>query len=374
MNEYYSSPPGRGRFLGWFHVLAAALLGSLLTLGALPFMLPYIIPEPSPADFYLPYIPDNIPLGQLQEHQQTAVVEAISRVSPAVVGVTNLARDLRGTGMIRAGVGSGVIFRSDGYIVTNYHVVQRAAQVVITLFDGQEMEAEILGIDPGTDLAVLRIPIQGLPAAQFGDSDRLVPGEYAIAIGNPGGLQLERSVSLGVISATGRSIEVYDWVFGLIQTDAAINPGNSGGPLLNARGQVIGINSVKLLNAEGLGFAIPSNLVRAVSESLVQYGRVIRPMLGVSIVELNEMTARRFQVTQTAGLYISDTLPGGPARQAGIQSGDIIVKVAEQQTHSLRELRQVLSRKQVGETVRVEVIRAGRSRTIDVVLADMASQ
>lgn len=372
MDEYFK--PSRSRFVGWFHVIAAALLGSLLTLGTLPFILPYFIPKPSPADFYFPHTPDKTPQGQLQEHQQTAVVEAINAVSPAVVGVTNLFRDARGTGMVRAGVGSGVIFRSDGYIVTNYHVVERAAQVVVTLFDGQEVEAEILGADPGTDLAVLRIPVQGLPAAQFGDSDRLVPGEYAIAIGNPGGLELERSVSLGVISATERSIEVYDWVFGLIQTDAAINPGNSGGPLVNARGQVIGINSVKLLNAEGLGFAIPSNLVRAVSESLVQFGRVIRPMLGVSIVELNEMTAQRFQVTQTAGLYISDTLAGGPARQAGIQRGDIIVKVAQQQTHSLRELRQVLSRMQVGETVRVEVIRAGRSQTLDVVLADLASQ
>lgn len=373
MSEQYFVPQEKKSWKHFWSLIAAGCIGGLLALALLPLFLPLFLPEQQPeAPFYFGVQPD---MNQFLEHQRTAVVEAVERVAPTVVGITRYVRApfRPASELTPSGVGSGVIFRSDGYIVTNYHVIENAVAVVVTLGDGTELEAEVVGADPGTDLAVLKVKAeQQLPAAVFGDSDQVVTGEHVIAIGNPGGLQLQQSVSLGIVSATDRSIEVYDWVFSLLQTDAAINPGNSGGPLVNARGEVVGINSVKLLNAEGLGFSIPSNLVMSVIDSLIAHGRVIRPMLGVVVQEITPAVARAYNLPVEDGLYVVDIRPGGPAHQAGIRSGDIIFEIERHSIRSLRDLRMALSRKRVGDEVEVKVFREGEHLSATLILADLA--
>ncbi len=350
-------------------LVAAGCIGGLVVLSLLPLLLPFMLP----AAELEPPVPF---LAQSPEYQQTAIIAAVQKVSPAVVGVTRYTRSPFSPEeeLVQSAVGSGVIFRSEGYIVTNYHVIEGAEEIIITLSQGEEYTAEIIGLDPGTDLAVLRIQAgNDLPVAVFGDSDAVLVGEYVLAIGNPGGLQLQQSVSLGIISAKDRSLEVYDWVFGLLQTDAAVNPGNSGGPLVNIRGEVVGINSVKLLNAEGLGFSIPSNLVVEIIDSLLEHGRVVRPMLGVIIQEVTPSLARAYDLPVEQGLYVVEAPVDAPAYQAGIRPKDIIVAIADVPVGSLRELRLVLSRKQVGDEVEVTFIRNGESQTVKLVLADLAN-
>lgn len=384
MEDYYTgnttpSSPWR-RFLG---LLAAALLGGLIVLLCLPVLLPHLLPSadigknPKPA----PVLPwnyeesDSFETPSL-EYQQTAIVSAVNKVFPAVVGVTRISetRDLFGRVRPAAptGYGSGVIISPEGFIITNYHVVEGAVSVVVTLSNGEEAAATIVGQDPGTDLAVLKIaPPEGIPWAILGDSDQLVAGEFVIAIGNPGGPELQRSVTLGVISATDRSFDVYDWVFGLLQTDAAINPGNSGGPLVNLKGEVVGINSVKITDAEGLGFSIPSALVKSISESLIKEGRVIRPMLGVTIGEITPSIAEAYKLSSDYGLLVTNTPLGGPAQRAGIVPEDIIVAIDGVKVEGLRDLRRIISKKAVGDSVQVVVVRGKDRFTIQVTLAEL---
>jgi len=377
MEEYIhgkraSRPPLR-RFS---ELLAAAVLGGIIVLGSLPLLLPYMLPDPEPI------LPWEWPEQQLAEqpdigNQQDAVIVAVNQVSPAVVGVTRMAQTEdwlgRKTGLAPTGYGSGVIISPEGYIVTNFHVIEGAVSVVVTLSDGQEAEAEIVGSDEGTDLAVLKISPSENPLswARLGDSGKLTPGQYVLAIGNPGGLELERSVTLGIISATDRSFDVYDWVFGLLQTDAAINPGNSGGPLVNLNGEVIGINSVKITDAEGLGFSIPSNLVKSISSAIIKDGRVIRPMLGVTISEVSQSLAEAYDLASDYGLLVIEAPSGGPAQKAGIRANDIIVEVQGRNIKNLRDLRQVLSAYQVGQQVDVKVIRGNTSVMVTVTLANL---
>jgi len=384
MEEYYieKSPRSsrRRRFLGF---VVAAMLGGLIVLLCLPALLPYLLPEadlgqdPNPEQA-LPWNYKNQDSLQLpdMEYQQTAVVSAVHKVFPAVVGVTRISQSRDWFGRIRpaapTGYGSGVIISPDGYIVTNYHVVEEAVSVVVTLSNGQEVEAAIVGQDPGTDLAVLKIkPLTDMPWAVLGDSEQLTVGEFVIAIGNPGGPELQRSVTLGIISATDRSFDVYDWVFGLLQTDAAINPGNSGGPLVNMKGEVVGINSVKITDAEGLGFSIPSNLVKSISESLIKEGRVIRPMLGVTIGEITPSLAEAYNLGSDYGLLVTEAPSNGPARQAGIKPEDIIIEIDGVKTEGLRDLRRIISKKSVGDKVDVMVVRGKEKLNFEVTLAEL---
>lgn len=374
MREQYFMPKERSNWKLFWLMVVAGCIGALLILALLPLFIPLLLPEPQAAPPF--YIYNDADMDQYLQHQRTAVVEAVDTVSPTVVGITRLVRaPFRAEyDLTPSGVGSGVIFRSDGYIVTNYHVVENAAAVVVTLGDGTELEADIIGTDPGTDLAVIKIETaEQLPAVVFGDSDKIVVGEHVIAIGNPGGLELQQSVTLGIISATNRNIEVYDWVFGLLQTDAAINPGNSGGPLINARSEVIGINSVKLLNAEGLGFSIPSNLVLEVIDSLISHGRVIRPMLGVIVQEITPSAVRYYNLPVEKGLYVVDTSARGPAAKAGVRSGDIIVEIEHSPINSLRDLRRTLSNKRVGDAVELIIIRDSERVAVELVLDDLAN-
>lgn len=377
MEEYYPKLAQSRRKRFW-ELVAAALVGGLLVLGVIPFLLPRMLPK---ADPILPwnYQPPKSDSADLLD-QPNAVVDAVNSVAPAVVGVTRISQSRDWFGQITppapSGYGSGVIISPEGYIVTNYHVVEGAVAVVVTLSNSQELDAKIVGVDPGTDLAVLKISPSNdsLPWANLGDSDKLTAGEFVVAIGNPGGRQFERSVTLGIISATNRSFDVYDWVFGLLQTDAAINPGNSGGPLVNMRGEVIGINSVKITNAEGLGFSIPSNLVKSISESLIKNGRVIRPMLGVTIREVTPALAEAYGLTSDYGLLVVETPIGRPAQKAGIKPNDIITAVEGAKIKNLRDLRRIISAKKVADQVEVTLLRGTSTLTLMVTLADLDLQ
>ncbi len=360
--------------------LVGAMLGGSLVYSWLNNY--YAKPVPPPINQSLGQVPGLKPpsaKASVSEARNTPVVRAAQAVGPAVVGITNkaYARDFYNRRvLIEQGTGSGVIFDANGYIATNNHVVENAQEIVVSLSDGRTLPGRVLGTDPATDLAVVKVDESGLPAAQFGDSDSLLVGEPAIAIGNPLGLEFRGSVTAGVISALNRSLEIGERRFKLIQTDAAINPGNSGGALVNADGVVIGINSAKISVAgvEGIGFSIPINLARPILQSIIEKGRVIRAYLGVGV--LDKMSAARYgyDLNLEKGVYVARAGRSGPAGKAGIVEGDIIVKVAGQETNSVADLRSVLDTQAVGSRVTVDIIRNGQSQSITVLLEEMPAQ
>ncbi len=272
------------------------------------------------------------------------------------------------------GQGSGVIVSSDGYILTNNHVIRGADRLEVKLADGRKFEAKVVGSDPRTDLAVLKIEASGLVPAKLGDSSKTKVGEWVLAIGSPFGLDL--TVTAGIISAKGRSnIGVADYE-DFLQTDAAINPGNSGGPLVNMRGEVIGINTAIRSGSgvnSGVGFAIPSNMARRVMDSLIATGRVDRGWLGVGIQDLNEQLARSFGYDKTEGVLVSQVMPDGPAHKAGFQVGDIIVRFNGKLVEDAHQLRHLVADTRIGARVPVVVFRKGREHTLHVTIGRMPS-
>jgi serine protease Do len=309
--------------------------------------------------------------------RNTAIVQAAKKVGPAVVGITNkaLVRDyFNRTQMVEKGSGSGVIYSKDGLIATNNHVVEGAQKIVVSLSDGTTYNGKVLGRDPTTDLAVVKIDAkEPLTVAEFGDSDSLMVGEPAIAIGNPLGMEFRGTVTAGVISALNRSVDVGERRFKLIQTDAAINPGNSGGALVNADGQVIGINSAKIAasGVEGIGFAIPINEAKPILEELAKNGRVARPYLGVSLID--EDTAKRFGIglDLRGGLFVAKLFQNGPAYKAGIRPNDIITKFNGKAVKSVADLREALNECKIGQQVPVTVLRGDTETDITVTLTEM---
>lgn len=269
--------------------------------------------------------------------------------------------------------GSGIIYSEDGYIITNNHVIEEAvgsnsATVTITLNDGTEYEAEIIGRDETTDLALLKIDAKGLNAAKFGNSDELQVGELAVAIGNPLGSEFAGSVTAGYISALDRTLTIDSTTYKLIQTDAAINPGNSGGALVNAKGEIIGINSAKISSTgvEGLGFAIPINEALEIIEQLKVTGKIIRPYIGIYGLDLDETTARRNKLVE--GVYVYQVYTNTPAQKAGISRGDIIVGIDGKDVTTKQELNEIKNSKNIGDTVELKVYRNGKYETIKVTL------
>ena len=246
---------------------------------------------------------------KLSSARETPAVRVAREVGPAVVGITNkaVARDIFNRQFESTGVGSGVIFKSDGYIVTNNHVIEGAKELIVSLSDGRTVNAELIGTDEMTDIAVVKVNASDLPVAKFGNSDDVVVGEPAIAIGNPLGLEFQGSVTVGVISALNRTLELSDRRVKLFQTDAAINQGNSGGPLLNADGEVIGINSAKLASngVEGMGFAIPINTVQSIINELLEKGYVARPYLGITIFDKQTAARYGYQLTIDKALPVA---------------------------------------------------------------------
>ncbi len=266
-------------------------------------------------------------------------------------------------------LGSGVIISEDGYIVTNNHVVEKATEIKVKLDDGREFEAKVVGRDPKTDLALIKVkPAGRFPKpAKLGDSDNLNVGDWVIAVGNPFGLG--HTVTVGIISAKGRVIGAgpYD---DFLQTDAAINPGNSGGPLFNMDGEVVGINTAIIAQGQGIGFAIPINLVKALLPQLKQ-GKVVRGWLGVMIQDLNQELAKSFNLSSSEGALISEVMENSPAEKAGIQRGDVVLRFNGNPVKDARSLSRLVAQTQPGTKVKVTVLRGGQEKNIDVIVGQM---
>jgi serine protease Do len=309
-----------------------------------------------------------------------AIASVAERVSPSVVSIRVEARRPAqpmgglpfpffgrphdGGDQIQRGNGSGVIIRADGHILTNNHVVEHATRITVVLRDGRHLTGELVGADPATDLAVLKVDATNLPSAPFADSDRIRPGQWSVAIGSPFGL--DYTVTAGVVSAVGRAgfgaAEIEDF----IQTDAAINPGNSGGPLVDLDGRVLGINTMIVGRGSGIGFAVPSTLARQVANQIIDEGQVRRAWIGVSFQPLTPELAQHFGLTEGAphGALVSGLVPDGPAAKAGVRPGDVILKVDGDTIQDSHDLLRSVLRKPVGAKVNLEVMREGRARTL----------
>jgi len=385
-------------------VAIAALAGATLGCG-LPsevLLQPTALPAPTPTP--VPATPTTAPpqVPALTEEPANAlegqVVAVYESAAPAVVNISTvvIAYDFFMRPVPQeGGTGSGFLYDAEGHIVTNYHVVENAEELSVTLADGEVYPAEIVGVDPSNDLAVVRIDVENLPQpVALGDSDGLRVGEFVVAIGNPFGL--ERTLTVGVISSLGRVIESPDGRFigEAIQTDAAINPGNSGGPLLDLEGRVIGVNSQIISPSRasaGIGFAVPVNTVKRVVPQLIAQGRYAHPWLGVQPLGLTPERAQAFReagmdVPVDEGLLMIEVIPGGPADRAGIRGGDRIVQLGNvqlplggdivtaingQAVDDLQELTVYLeTRTQVGDTVEVTIFRGGVEQSIAVTLAE----
>ncbi len=290
-----------------------------------------------------------------------SVVQAVKQVSPAVVTVINTLRP------------DAQPISKDGYIITNNHVIENQQSLAVIFADGTRHDATLVGTDPLMDVAVIRVKDAVPGVAELGDSSALLPGETVIAIGSPLG-DFKNSVTVGVVSALNRSVPGSSQE-GLIQTDAAINHGNSGGPLVNLRSQVVGINTLVVRStdntpdqAEGLGFSIPSNTVKAVSDKLIADGKVVYPFLGVSYGMIDAEVAAENNLPATAGALVGKVEPGQPAAKAGLKDGDVITSVDGQKLGSEVSLRGVLLQHKPGDTIKLEVLRDGKTLALDVTL------
>jgi len=365
----------RGVFFYIFMMLISAVIGGLIALNGAQH-LGLLGPSPSYPESQGPAPKINIPpAGDIAD--KTAVVAISEQVGPAVVGISNIDVYMdffQGKKEVEQGSGSGVIFDSRGYIVTNNHVVAGARKLMVSLADGRQVPAELVGTDPRTDMAVIKINAGNLTTAEFGNSDNLRVGDLAVAIGNPGGAEFARSVTQGIISGLNRLLITEEGLqFRLIQTDAAINPGNSGGALVNAKGQVVGINSIKIARPgfEGMGFAIPSNIVQQIVADLIKYKKVIRPALGVWMVrDVDKELADYNDLGVDYGVLI-DPQPMGPADRAGMQRYDIIVEIDGKKIIDRFDLQNVIFEKKVGEEVSVVVVRDKKRVTLTVKLGEL---
>jgi serine protease Do len=270
-------------------------------------------------------------------------------------------------------LGSGVVVSADGYILTNNHVIDGATEIKIALPDKREFKGKIVGSDPKTDIAVVKISATGLPTLPFGDSSKLQVGDYVFAIGDPFGIG--ETATMGIVSATGRgnlAIEDYE---DFIQTDAAINPGNSGGALVNAHGELVGINTAILANGgggnQGIGFAIPINMARRVMDQIMKHGKVTRGYLGIVIQEVTPELAKAFKVPEGKGALVGDVTPDGPGAKAGLQKGDVIEELNGDAVSGVNDLRLRVASTAPGTTVRLKVLRSGQAREVAVALGQL---
>lgn len=297
--------------------------------------------------------------------KENAINKVAETVGPAVVAISNRAEGFFGD--VKQGTGSGIIFNEEGYIVTNNHVIEDATKLTVKLSSGKELEAKVIGKDPKSDLAVIKINSKNLPVAKFGDSSKVKVGDLAIAIGNPLGEEFAGSVTAGIISALNRKIVSGESVYKVLQTDAAINPGNSGGALCNENGEVVGINSLKLgaqVNAEGMGFAIAINEAKEIIEQLKNKGKVIRPVVGIYGGTVNPQATGGVE-----GVYVSKLVPNGGAEKAGIQPGDIMVEFDNKKIRNFSDLSSILFEHKVGDVVSCKVWRNGNTEKYKVRLS-----
>jgi serine protease DegS len=327
----------------------------------------------------------------VSSHGPVSFADAVDRAAPAVVNIytRTLVRQpinpllndpffrnffnseqLPQRERIESSLGSGVILNAQGYVVTNNHVISGADSIVVALRDGREAVAEVVGLDPETDLAVLKIELDDLPSITLA-SDELRIGDVALAIGNPFGVG--QTVTMGIISATGRNRLGLSTYEDFIQTDAAINPGNSGGALIDAYGNLIGINTAifsKSGGSQGIGFAIPSSLARQVMQDLISHGRVIRGWLGIEIQELTPRLAESFEVGDRSGLIIAGIFRNGPAHQAGLQPGDVLLQIAGEPVTGSRTAMNRIARFKPGEKVELGILRNGHEMSLSATIAE----
>ncbi len=274
----------------------------------------------------------------------------------------------------RSGLGSGVIVSNEGYIITNNHVIENADTIRVRLIDRRTFPATVVGTDPQTDIAILKVEADNLPAIPLGDSDEMEIGEWVLAIGSPLSPELAHTVTSGIVSAKGRTGVGLAEYEDFIQTDAAINPGNSGGALVNMNGELIGINSAIATRTggfQGIGFAVPINMARRVMESLLAHGEVIRGWLGIIIQDIDEIMAQAMDLSINEGALVSDVQENSPAERAGIQQGDVIIRLDDKQILSTSQLRNEVASRPPDTGIKLTIIRNGRERTIDVKLGKL---
>ena len=305
------------------------------------------------------------------------VISAVEKVSPAVVSVATLRviqENMFNAVPVR-GMGSGMTFDSNGGILTNHHIVEDAEKVEVLTPDGKKFQGEVLGSDAMSDIAVVRVDAEGLPAVKLGDSDKLVVGQIGIAIGNPYGFILPGpTATVGVISALKRHIHVEGHMYeDLIQTDASINPGNSGGPLVDSSGMVVGVNTANIPFAQGIGFAIPINSARKIAKEIIEHGRVIRPYVGVAGLTLTREIAESYELPYERGVLVVKVGRGTPAESSGISAGDVILEADKQPLKSWEDLQHLLKSKKVGDSLDVLIGRKGEQNRVTMTLREAAS-
>lgn len=315
-----------------------------------------------------------------------AIRHVAETVKPAIVQITSTQQGLGGFNQPvpqQTGVGSGVIYDGQGHILTNNHVVEGAQTLTVALPDGRSYDAKVVGTDPQTDLAVVQIQADNLPVAQMGDSGQIGVGDWVVAIGNALALSGGPTVTAGVVSATGRTVQepgssgsqAGPFLYDLIQTDAAINPGNSGGALVNLNGQVVGINTLVAgtaepgVQAQGIGFAISINSARPIADQLVSTGKAVHPFIGINYAGLTPSMARQFNLpSNTKGIVVAQVVPGSPGAQAGLQQGDVITQVGDQPITDESTLGRYLITRKPGDALTLTIQRGGQSQQITVTL------
>ncbi|MDQ7788048.1 MAG: DegQ family serine endoprotease [Thermodesulfovibrionales bacterium] len=371
-----------------FISISILLIGFLL--GGITF---YLLGRVSGQNKYMPYRgTPNIP-GQIIETSK-AFSEIVTAVSPAVVNISTTKVVKRDQGPFsddpfydffnpfhdfnaprkwkEKSLGSGVIVSADGYIITNNHVVEKSDEIKVTLLDRRTFKGAIVGADPKTDVAILKIDANNLLPLTWGDSDKLQVGEFVLAIGSPYGLS--NTVTMGIISAVGRAnVGIADYE-DFIQTDAAINPGNSGGPLVNIRGELIGINTAIFSRTggyQGIGFAVPSNMVRLIMDQLIQKGQVTRGWVGVTIQELTPELASEFGLKRSNGALVSDVAKDSPAAKAGILRGDIILEFNGKEVKDVSSLRNMVAQSKSGTEISMKILRSGKEFTVKIIIKEL---
>lgn len=362
--------------------LAVFVLALLLALGACQPAPRVPSPPPTATPQALPATPLSSTGPFVPSLVLPSITEVVERVRPGVVTITTEAvhpRIFLQPAPVE-GAGSGVIFRPDGYILTNYHVVEGAQKIVVSLPvsprfpEGAYFEASVVGGDPYSDLAVLKVEARDLPAVPFGDSSRLRLGEWVIAIGNAQDLPGGPSVTLGIVSALGRSLYLPEkgvTLYDLIQTDAAMNAGSSGGPLVNLAGDVVGVNSAVYPGAQNIGFAIASATAVPIRDELVAKGKIAWPWMGVLIQTLTPALASDLGLTARKGVLVHEVRQGEPASRAGLRKNDVIIAFAGEETPTLEKLQQALRRYRAGDTVEITFIRDEQSQMVRITLGEM---
>ena len=382
----FDHTPKPKRQYGFGTILFAAVISALIGVLLSCLLIPPILGlnqggngSSSPAPTASSSLGSNIPPSISADNP---VVDIAEQVTPSVVSISGKRKKLV-NGQSREqdySTGSGIILTKDGYIATNNHVIESADSVYVTLSGGQELPAKIIGQDSSSDLAVLKVDRDDLPAATLGSSSALRVGEMVVAIGDPFGAKLASTVTVGFISALDRKINMDGTTYTLLQTDAAINPGNSGGALVNSKGEIIGINTLKsrvagydqfgnAISSEGIGFAIPIDQAKPILDALIQDGKIDRPGIGIKIYTVTEQDAQSWNVPQ--GVMVSQVIAGSPAEKAGLQKDDIITAVNGKKVLTTEEFLPIVQESTIGETITLSIYRDGKTMDVKVEIASM---